>query len=202
MIVQAIVWDLGGVLVRTEDRQPRTHLAEELSLSYDGLDRLVFNSPSARQASRGEISAGQHWLNVSQQLSWPVEKIQELQDRFWGGDRLDHALVNFMRALKPTYAIALLSNNWSNLRQALVNEWRIADVFDEIVISAEVGLVKPEPHIYRLTQARLGFRPEQILFVDDFIENIQAARAAGWQAIHFQNSQQAITEVNALLTQN
>ena len=100
MIVQAIVWDLGGVLVRTEDRQPRTHLAEELSLSYDGLDRLVFNSPSARQASRGEISAGQHWLNVSQQLSWPVEKIQELQDRFWGGDRLDHTLVNFMPRLE------------------------------------------------------------------------------------------------------
>lgn len=202
MSVQALVWDLGGVLLRTEDRQPRTRLARELNLSYDEIDRLVFNSQSARQASLGEISADQHWQNLSRELCWPEEKLQELQDRFWGGDRLDRALIDFIDSLKPAYVIALLSNNWSNLRQALVTRWQIADVFDEIIISAEVGLIKPEPSIYELTQAKLGVQPAQILFVDDFIENIRAARAAGWQAVHFQNSQQALAEVKALLGQS
>lgn len=199
MTIQAILWDLGGVLLRTEDREPRARLARELGLTYDELDRQVFNSPSARQASRGEITASQHWQNMCLKLSWPQDRLPELQARFWGGDRLDLELLDFIRLLKRNYTIALLSNNWSDLRQALTSQWVIAGDFDEIVISAEVGLVKPEPEIYRLTEEKLGSLPAQMLFIDDFIENVQSAQAEGWQAVHFQNSQQAIAEVNALL---
>ncbi len=201
MTLQAIIWDLGGVLLRTDDRQPRAELAQELNLSYEALDQLVFNSPSARQASRGEISAAEHWRNVCRLLSWPEDRIQELQSRFWGGDRLDQDLIDVVRSLKQDYQTALLSNNWSDLRQALVEQWRIADIFDEMIISAEVGLVKPDQRIYQLTQGKLGVPPELILFIDDFIENVQAARAAGWQAIQFRNSQQLMTDVNSLLTE-
>jgi epoxide hydrolase-like predicted phosphatase len=201
MTIQAIIWDLGGVLLRTEDRQPRAQLARELNLTYADIDRLVFNSPSARQASRGEITASQHWQNLCEICSWPEDRLPELQARFWGGDRLDPELIEFIRSLKPTYTTALLSNNWSDLRQALTTQWQIADAFDEIIISAEVGLVKPDPRIFRLTAAKLGVTPEQALFVDDFIENVQAAQAEGWQAVHFQNSQQAMAEIKALLVQ-
>lgn len=201
MTIQTIIWDLGGVLLRTEDRQPRAQLAREFKLTYADIDRLVFNSPSARQASRGEITASQHWQNLCEICSWPEDRLPELQARFWGGDRLDPELIEFIRSLKPTYTTALLSNNWSDLRQALTTQWQIADAFDEIIISAEVGLVKPDPRIFRLTAAKLGVTPEQALFVDDFIENVQAAQAEGWQAVHFQNSQQAMAEIKALLVQ-
>jgi glucose-1-phosphatase len=201
MTLQAIIWDLGGVLLRTEDQQPRAQLARELNLTYAEIDRLVFNSPSARQASRGEISASQHWQYLCEIWSWPEDRLSELQARFWGGDRLDLGLVEFIRSIKQTYTTALLSNNWSDLRQALTTQWQIDDAFDEIVISAEVGLVKPDPRIYRLTEEKLGILPEQALFVDDFIENIQAALTKGWKTVHFQNSQQAMAEVKALLAQ-
>jgi epoxide hydrolase-like predicted phosphatase len=201
MTIQTIIWDLGGVLLRTEDRQPRAQLAREFKLTYADIDRLVFNSPSARQASRGEITASQHWQNLCEICSWPEDRLPELQARFWGGDRLDPELIEFIRSLKPTYTTALLSNNWSDLRQALTTQWQIADAFDEIIISAEVGLVKPDPRIFRLTAAKLGVTPEQALFVDDFIENVQAAQAEGWQAVHFQNSQQVMAEIKALLVQ-
>lgn len=199
MRIKAIVWDLGGVLLRTEDRHSRADLAKDLNLSYEELDRLVFNSPSARQASRGEIAAAEHWQNVCKLLSWPEERVQDLQDRFWGGDSLDEDLIAWIRTLKPDYVTALLSNNWSDLRPALADQWQIADLFAEIVISAEVGLTKPDEGIYRLTQAKLGLPPEHILFIDDFMENVQAAREAGWQAIQFQSSQQTIAAIKALL---
>jgi epoxide hydrolase-like predicted phosphatase len=199
MTIEAIIWDLGGVLLRTNDRKPRTGLAEELKLSYEELDRLVFNSPSARQASRGEITAAEHWQNMCKLLSWPEKRVQELQDRFWGGDGLDETLIEFIQSLKPSYTLALLSNNWSDLRLALVNEWQIAELFKEIIISAEVGLVKPDARIYQLTQEKLGIAPKRILLIDDFIENVQAAREAGWQAIQFHNSRQVMAEMQAIL---
>jgi HAD superfamily hydrolase (TIGR01509 family) len=56
---------------------------------------------------------------------------------------------------------------------------------DDILISAEVGLAKPDPRIYRLAAERLGVRPDEAVFVDDFAANVEGARAVGMRAIHF-----------------
>jgi hypothetical protein len=61
MVVKAVVFDFGGVLMRTEDRKPRSQLAERLGMTYDELSALIFNSPSAILATKGEISAEEHW---------------------------------------------------------------------------------------------------------------------------------------------
>ena len=198
-LIKAVVWDLGGVLARTLDRAPRTELARRLGMTYSVLDEAVFNSPSARQATLGKISIEEHWANVYRSLNWSMEHQDVFQELFWGGDRLDQDLVAYIRRLKPAFKTGLLSNNWPNLRHLIEDRWQIADAFDELVISAEVGLKKPEQPIYDLTLQHLGVRPEQAVFVDDFIENIHAAQQLGWQAVHFQNPDQALAEINALL---
>jgi epoxide hydrolase-like predicted phosphatase len=198
-LIKAVIWDLGGVLVRTVDRTPRTELAEQLGMTYTELDQAVFNSPSAKQATLGLISADQHWIQVCQDLNWPVENLSEFQRLFWGGDRLDEGLVDYIRRLKPAFKTGLLSNNWSNLRHLVETRWQIGDAFDRLVISAELGLIKPEPPIYRFTLDQLDVRPDEAIFVDDFIENIEAARKLGWQTVHFQSPTQALTELNAIL---
>lgn len=198
-LIKAVVWDLGGVLARTLDRAPRTELASRLGMTYAELDEAVFNSSSARQATLGKISVEEHWANVYRSLNWPVEHQDVFQELFWGGDRLDQDLVAYIRRLKPAFKTGLLSNNWPNLRHLIEDRWQIADAFDELVISAEVGLKKPESPIYELTLQRLGVLPEQAIFVDDFIENIHAAQQLSWQAVHFQNPDQALAEINALL---
>jgi 2-haloacid dehalogenase len=61
--------------------------------------------------------------------------------------------------------------------------------FDDIVVSGEVKLAKPDPRIYRLALERNRLRAETTLFVDDAMHNVQAARALGLPAIHFQSPQ-------------
>ncbi len=198
-LIKAVIWDLGGVLARTNDRAPRTELAHRLGMTYAELDEAVFNSGSARKASLGEISVDQHWENVCTELGWPLERLAEFQSLFWGGDQLDMALIDYIRRLKPVLKIGLLSNNWSNLRRLIEKRWQVADAFDTLVISAEVGLLKPDPAIYQLALERLGVLPIQAVFVDDVIENVVAARQLGWQAVHFNNPTQARAELAALL---
>jgi putative hydrolase of the HAD superfamily len=77
----------------------------------------------------------------------------------------------------------------------LVEYWKIADAFDQIFISAEMGLAKPDPRIYQAAAAELEKEPSEILFVDDFIENVQAARKVGWNAIHFRSREGALAEL-------
>ncbi|GAA1164188.1 hypothetical protein GCM10009630_72950 [Kribbella jejuensis] len=74
---------------------------------------------------------------------------------------------------------ALLSNSWGNTYPR--DTWD--GMFDDIVISGEVGLRKPEPEIFRLAAGRLGLEPAECVFVDDLQLNVDGARAVGMTAI-------------------
>jgi glucose-1-phosphatase len=199
MVIRAVIFDLGGVLVRTDVRGPREQLAARLNMTYDELSALVFDSESALRATLGKLSSQGHWEAVREVLNLSKEEIRTFPGEFWGGDRLDHELVDTIRRLRPKYKTALLSNAWDDLRAALDEQWSIIHDFDEIIISAEVGLAKPDARIFELVLDRLQVAPSEAVFVDDFLQNVEGARAAGLQAIHFKNSQQARTDLNELL---
>ena len=198
-MIRAVIFDLGGVLMRTEDHSPRQRLAERLNLGYAALSSLVFDSETSIQATLGKITAQVHWEAVRQALNLPPEEFPSVPEYFWGGDRLDLSLVEYLRSLRPRYRTALLSNAWDDLRTYLVNRWKIADAFDELIISAEVGLAKPDARIYQLALERLEVAPEEAIFVDDFPANVAGAQAAGLQAIQFRTREQALAELEALL---
>jgi len=199
MSIRAIIWDLGGVILRTEDRTPRSQLAGRLGMTYDDLDRLVFESQSSKLATVGKIDETGHWENVCKTLNLPVEEISTLQASFFAGDRIDTNLLDTIRSFRPNYRTGLLSNAWSDLRKYIENDWHISGVFDDIIISAEVGLAKPDQRIYQLAIDRLGVAAEEAIFIDDVSGNIEGARAAGLSAIKFQNPLQVHEDLGKLL---
>jgi epoxide hydrolase-like predicted phosphatase len=181
------------------DPKPRGEYARQLGLTYADLDRLVFNHTTAIQATLGTLTAEEHWEGVRQVLGLPVEELPVLQSAFWGGDVLDEDLVQYLRSLRPRCKTALLSNAWSHLRGWLDAVWHITDAFDEIIISSEAGVAKPDERIYRLALERLGVASQEAIFVDDFSENIEAAQRVGMQAILFQSTRQVEAELERLL---
>ncbi len=199
MSTPTIIFDFGGVLLRTEDRDPRTQLAEHFGMTYEDLEDIVFGSSTAAQAAVGRLSAEEHWRAVARQLDWPEEELPALQRAFWGGDELDEQLLDFLRSLRGEWRTALLSNAWDDLRFALTEVWHIEDAFDHLFISAEMGLAKPDPAIYAEVERRLQAEGEDLLFVDDFLRNVAAARQAGWRAIQFRDAEQTMREVCAWL---
>jgi epoxide hydrolase-like predicted phosphatase len=199
MHIRAVLFDFGGVIVRTNDRTPRERLAARLGIAYDQLSSLVFDSESALQATLGKITTQEHWEALRNELGLSQDDHANLPLDFWGGDVLDQELVDYIRALRPDYKTSLISNAWDDLRQVLEYTWKISDVFDEIIISAEVGVAKPDPRIYQIALERLAVAPQQAVFVDDFPANIAGARAVGTHAIHFKNSLQARKELDRLL---
>lgn len=198
-MIRAVIFDLGGVLVRTEDRAPRERLAAQLGMTYSELSAVIFDSESARLATLGTITTEQHWESVRITMGLAPDEFPGLMEQFWAGDRLDEGLVNLIRSLRSRYKTGLLSNAWDDLRHALVNQWRIDDAFHEVIISSEVGLAKPNPGIYHLALERVQVTPVEAVFVDDFIENVESAHQVGMQAIHFRDSDQARNELLQLL---
>ena len=66
--IKAVIWDMGGVLLRTEDKAPRTALAQQYHMTYEEIDDIVFGSDSAQQAFVGEIDIASHWVAVRERF--------------------------------------------------------------------------------------------------------------------------------------
>lgn len=198
MTLKAVFFDLGGVIVRTDYQAPRQHLAERLGMEYEDLVKIVFDSPSSQRASVGEISSQEHWATVTKRLGRPDSETQAIRDEFFAGDIVDREILDYLRSLRPDYYVGLISNAWPDLRDYIVSQ-KFDDAFDHMVISAEVGVMKPEARIYRIALEQAGVSPDEAVFVDDFYENIEGCQAAGMHGIHFRDPQQAMTELRTLL---
>jgi putative hydrolase of the HAD superfamily len=199
MTIKTIFWDIGGVLERTEDHSPRETLAAKLGCSTRGLSHLIFGHSDQYRIQLGQISWEEHYDNIANALEIPKDSVEDVLADFFAHDRLDRELVEYIRTLKQDHTIAVISN-YTNILRGKINElWQIGDVFDELIISAEVGIMKPNPGIFQIALERTASRPEEAVFIDDFIENVEGAQNIGMHAILFETPNQTIHDLNTLI---
>ena len=197
MTLRAVFFDNGGVLLRTEYQAPRERLAERLNLTYEDINKIVFDSDTSRKASIGEVSAEEHWLAVTRKLRLPDSEVDSVRTEFFGGDVLDRDLLDFIRSLRPRYKTGIISNAWDDFRQYVVKS-QFDDAFDAIVVSAEIGKMKPQPEIYQLALKQLQVKANEAAFVDDMPKNVEAANALGMRGILFHDPLQVKKDLKAL----
>ncbi len=200
-MIKAFITDFGGVLMRTRTDSSRRALEQRLGLPSNTIEARVFDSDLSLKAMCGEISEEALWLTLERDLDLPRFGLnwQDFQREFFAEDFLDEELVALIQSVRPGLKTGLISNAWSGLREVLHTRVPIADAFDVLVISAEEKVMKPEPRIYYLALERLGVQAEEAVFLDDFGENIHAAKALGMISIHFQSSEQAQRDIRTLL---
>lgn len=110
-----------------------------------------------------------------------------------------HASVDILKALKrnevPVYAIT----NWNQdkFREAL-QRFDFLNIFEGIVVSGDERLLKPDREIFDLFFTRYGVKPETAVFIDDSLRNVEGARAAGMQAIHFTSPEALARDLRAM----
>lgn len=138
-------------------------------------------------------------LRVSAGMT-PAE-LDEYMTHFWdiymGGP--NEELIAYFRALRPRYRTAILSNSFVGAREQEEERYGFTSMVELAIYSHEEGVRKPDPRIFRLAAERLGVPPEEIVFLDDLPENVEAARASGLQAVLFTSTPQAIADIEACL---
>lgn len=197
--IRAVVWDLGGVILRTMDWSLRSQWEDRLGLPRMQLTRLVFESDVSRRATIGQATDNNVWQSVADALNLDPSARDQLRRDYFARDQIDSTLMEFIRKLRSRVRVGMITNAWPDVRRYLENEFKIADAFDPLIVSAEVGLAKPDPRIYQLALERLGVQPAEAVFVDDFEDNVAGARWAGMQAVHFTSTLQAIAALRAIL---
>jgi epoxide hydrolase-like predicted phosphatase len=182
--LKAVLFDFGGVLVRTRSQHLRMAWEQRLGLRPGEASEIVFGGESGRAAQHGWISDAGHWGYIQRRLGLDDATLAQFRREFFAEDGIDTDLLAYVNRLRSRYRIGLLSNATDDARR-FFNRSGIAEYFDAIVISGEEGVMKPDERIYHIALARLGVEPGETVFVDDFIENVEAARALGMAAVHF-----------------
>jgi putative hydrolase of the HAD superfamily len=152
----------------------------------------------AHELEKGTISPAEFERQFARLLvreDGSIPDPQGLLRRMFAGFRDDADMVGVVRrARQAGLRTALLSNSWGNEYDRAM----LAELFDEAVISGEVGLRKPEPEIYRMVASRLGVPPQQCVFVDDLPPNVRGAVAVGMVGVHHIDTETTVMELEAL----
>lgn len=152
----------------------------------------------------GRISEASFLATLSDQLASKLGrevKLERFGERFVSKLRPNEPMIEFMRELKGRgYRMAICTNNireWEPLWRAKLP---VDEIFDVVVDSAFVGTRKPEREIYDITLGQLGVAPTRALLIDDVDINCDGARALGMDAVWFQTTEQAISDIEAALS--
>ncbi len=185
MPIKGLIFDYGGVLWDMRWDVTRT-LELEHGLRERAIVETLYGSDTWRQL---EIGVGDRdaWLTEAHLELERVagRELPQLHRDWRDRQHLIAPNIDLIRRLRPPYRTAVLSNADNSLIARLRDSHGIYDLFDEVVVSADVGMAKPEPKIYAIAAQRLALRPEECAFVDDLESNVEAARATGMAAVHF-----------------
>src|SRR5574344_160009 len=188
------VFDLGNVLVRWDPV---------------AIVRSVIDGPGAVRLAE-HIFAHPDWVSVDRGTLTLEQAAERAIERTDVDDAIIHAAV---AAVAPSrqplpesvalldavvaqghslYALSNMGHVSADYLQLQASFW---PKFKDVVISARVGLVKPEPAIFELMLAQFGLASHECLFIDDSLDNVQAAQALGIDAIHFTGASQCRNEL-------
>jgi epoxide hydrolase-like predicted phosphatase len=197
MPLKAVIFDFGGVLSRTRSQHLRQAWEQQLSLRPGEASELVFGGESGRAAQHGWISDAEHWSFIQRRLGLDDAMLAQFRRDFFAEDGIDTDLLAYIDRIRSRYRVGLLSNATTDARRFFTASG-IAAHFDAVTISGEEGVMKPDEQIYRIALGRLNTKPNEAIFVDDFSENVVAARTLGMTAVHFADPQQARRELMIL----
>lgn len=133
------------------------------------------------EASLGNLSSRGFWETLGLGENYPQIEQNYLESQL----TLDADFPAVAQKLQKEYHLALLSNDVSEWSAYLRKKYDLNQYFEEIVISGDVGLRKPDKAIYELLLRRLQCRPENSVFIDDRHKNLIPAMRAGMKTIQF-----------------
>ena len=190
--------DFGGVLT-TSVWDSFAAFCRDKGLAEDSVLRLFREDPAAladlRQLETGRIQEDEFERRFAERLG--LDDATDLIDSMFRGMKPSEPMVAAVRAARASGVhTGLVSNSWSTSHY---DRDMLAQLFDAAVISAEVGMHKPQPEIYLLASQRVGVEPERCVFVDDLRENCEGAEAVGMTAILHRDAAATVARLEELL---
>jgi putative hydrolase of the HAD superfamily len=179
--------DYGGVMVHHQSERDQTKLAQIAGIPKDLFTELYWSE--RLDYDKDVISGIEYWQIVAQRggtifTERIIEELIDLDNHSWM--QFDSVMWEWIDQLRSAgKRVGLISNMPRDLGKALKSHTQKLSNFDQVTLSYEIHAVKPEPAVYEHCLEGLNTPPQQTLFLDDRIENVQGAELLGIRAIQF-----------------
>lgn len=206
-MVQAVIWDFGGVLT-SSPFEAFNRFEAEFGLEKDFIRRINATDPDTNAWAlfeRSEISLDEFdekFAAEAKRLGADIRGRQIIE--LLAGD-IRPEMVEALKRCKAKFKVGCITNNVSAGegagmarsadKAAAVQE--VMDLFDHVIESSKIGIRKPDPRIYEMACSELGVAPADAVYLDDLGINLKPAKALGMHTIKVLNAAQALEELEA-----
>jgi glucose-1-phosphatase len=192
------LFDLGNTLIKLAYERVLAGLCRNASVSRDELLEILEEPGGYRDMERGAITFSEFYEFLRDKAGYrgSLHALRELWSDFFDGTIPGSE--ELLERIREKYRVAFLSN--SNEIHADLIPRKFAGLFrkdDRFVFSHRFRTAKPDPDIFRRALEVIGALPQHVVFIDDLIENVIAARSIGIQAFQFIDAEQLTRELKA-----
>ncbi len=198
-----VVFDFGGVVFRWQPHEFMARLLPHRAASESAAAALVTEFFQGYTGDWGDFDRGivdeeRLALRIARRTGIPIDDVRRIIDAVPAELQPQAHTVRLLERLRERgHRLFFLSNMPAPYARHLEHAHAFLGWFESGVFSSRVQLAKPEPAIFHAAQRQFGAPARELLFIDDFALNVEAARALGWQAIHFLDGAQCEAELSA-----
>ena len=186
MKVEAIVSDVGGVIVRDDFKAFFAQFEAKIGMSGEAFYALTVGSEEWKLYNKDFITEEEVWRRLAPKLRVEGKVAREL--RQWRRMLVPiPETIHILERVRRRYPLYCLSNVDKATTYYLQERYRLYDIFAGTVLSWEAGVRKPEVDIYELVVRRFNVNPERALYIDDKEAYLIPAHQVGFQTIPFQS---------------
>lgn len=196
--IKNVVFDVGNVLVRWSPTEI-VRLTFGNDADVEGLVKVLFTSSIWMDLNKGLISEAQAKQRYQQEKQLSAADCERLFYYIKQTQLLIYGSVDLLKRIKAAgYGVYALTDNVVEIVEYLKSTYQFWPLFDGTTVSAELGLLKPQPEIYQSLLETHQLVASQTVFLDDMPYNVDGARAVGMAAIQFEDAQQCETALKQI----
>ena len=180
------LFDLGNTLIKLAYERVLENICREATIQRDELVEVLEDAGGYRDMERGAVSFWEFYEFICDKTGYrgSIRDFHNVWSDFFDGPL--PGMEDLLERIRARYRVAFLSN--SNEVHAELIPTKFATLFqkdDRFVFSHRFKVAKPDPEIFRRALEVVGALPPNVVFVDDLLENVMAARTVGMQAYQF-----------------
>jgi len=184
-VIKTVISDMGNVILPFEISFFLNEIAKYSSLEKDEVINIpVLHVELIKSFSEGRISPENYYAQMKKIFKADIQ-FDKFRDIYCDIFSLNSSVLKTLSSLKGKNKLLLLSNTDTLHFNFIKKRFPEIFIFDDYILSYEVGCVKPDDKIFRAAVDRSETKPEEIVFIDDIRENVKAAEKAGLKTIHF-----------------
>jgi len=199
MKVKAIIFDLGGVLIDLDFSNFYNKIIIQSPLNKPQTPIMLEFFRQSDMYHQGNMTDDEFYQLACDLLQVCMLNQSDFFDAFnsiiSGFNSNVAEIINKLRESNQYKLIALSNVNSSHWDYILNKKWNFIDWFDELILTHETHLIKPNPKIFEYAIKKAGCKPRQIVYIDDGLNNIRSAKELGIICIKYTNSEELLEEL-------